>query len=145
MRPQPDSNLIVRPLATLHPKLFASPAYLREAGEPTAPVDLTAHQCIDFPRTTTWRLRRGAEKADVSIDGRVRLNSTSMAQRLACYGLGIVLIPEDLVADAVAGGHLQHVLPGWQGEPAPVFVLTESRLLPAKTHAFIAFMRDRLR
>jgi DNA-binding transcriptional LysR family regulator len=144
MRPQPDSHMIARPLATLRPKLYASPGYLERAGEPVCPTDLANHQCIEFPKTTTWHLHRGDEQVGVAIDGRVRLNSPGMAQRLATFDLGIVLIPEELVATEVNQGKLQRVLPEWSGRPAPVFVMTESRLLPAKTEHFIAFLRSRL-
>ena len=145
MRAQPDSHLIARPLARLRPGLYASPGYLKHAGEPTSPADLADHQCIDFPKTTTWQLRRKNEKAKVTIGGRVRLNSPGMAKRLATFDLGIVLIPHELVSDEVDAGRLRRVLPDWTGEPAPVFALTESKLLPAKTQRFIAFLRERLR
>ncbi|WP_313195258.1 LysR family transcriptional regulator [Shinella zoogloeoides] len=145
MRPQPDSHMIARPLVMLLPKLYASPGYLARAGEPVKLTDLTEHQCIDFPKVTTWHLCRGDEKIDVAIDGRIRLNSPGMSQRLATFDAGVVLIPEELVSEEVADGRLRRVLPDWQGEPAPVFVLTESKLLPAKTQHFIHFLRERLR
>ena len=143
MRAPPDSHLIARPLTILRPKLYASPGYLERAGAPTEPADLAGHQCIEFPRTKTWHLHRGDENVDVPINGRVRLNSPGMAQRLASFDLGIVLIPEELVSFEVNQGRLQRVLPDWQGRAAPVFMLTESKLLPAKTQQFIAFLRDR--
>ena len=51
---------------------------------------------------------------------------------------------EAMVADELASGRLQRVLPLWQGEPVPVYVITETRLLPAKTQRFIEFLRERL-
>jgi hypothetical protein len=32
----------------------------------------------------------------------------------------------------------------WHGAPMPVYAITETRLLPAKTQCFIEFLRERL-
>jgi DNA-binding transcriptional LysR family regulator len=145
MGAQPDSQMIARPLGHLRPNVYASPGYLAQAGEPASPADLADHQCIDFPRTVAWHLQRGHDKVDVPIHGRFRLNSPGMARRLAACDLGLVLIPEELVAEEVRDGRLRRVLADWHGEPTPVCVLTESKLLPAKSQHFIAFLRERLR
>jgi DNA-binding transcriptional LysR family regulator len=49
-----------------------------------------------------------------------------------------------MVADELANGRLQRVLPLWQGVPGPVYAMTETRLLPAKTRRFIELLRERL-
>jgi DNA-binding transcriptional LysR family regulator len=144
MRPQPDSHLIARGLAHLRPQLYASPGYLATAGEPASPFDLAYHQCIGFPKTSSWRLHRGGEQVEVAISGRFKLNSPGMARKLAALDLGLVLIPAELVHDELGDGRLQRVLPEWHGEPAPVYMLTESKLLPAKTRHFIDFLKSRL-
>jgi DNA-binding transcriptional LysR family regulator len=36
------------------------------------------------------------------------------------------------------------VLPQWEATPVPVYALTETRLLPAKTQRFIDFLREHL-
>ena len=41
-------------------------------------------------------------------------------------------------------GQLQRVLPDWQLGPFPVYAVTETRLLPAKTRIFIEFLMERL-
>lgn len=145
MRSQPDSHLIARLLTQLRPYIYASPGYLERVGEPVTPDDLAGHSFIDFPAATTWHLCRGEEKVDVTINGRIRLNSPGMARRLATLDLGLILTPEQLVHDEVRDGRLRRVMTDWEGEPAPVYVITESKLLPAKTQRFIAFLRERLR
>ncbi|CCF96800.1 putative transcriptional regulator, LysR family (fragment) [Ralstonia solanacearum K60] len=67
-----------------------------------------------------------------------------MIRRLAVLDLGIVLMPEEIVADELASGKLRRILPGWHGTPMPVYAITETRLLPAKTQRFIEFLRARL-
>jgi DNA-binding transcriptional LysR family regulator len=54
------------------------------------------------------------------------------------------VLPEAFIADDLASGRLQRVLPLWSGPPTPVYAITETRLLPAKTARFIDFLRDRL-
>ena len=42
----PDSRLIAKKIASNRRLLCASPAYLRAAGNPTHPQELSRHQCI---------------------------------------------------------------------------------------------------
>ncbi|MES2012758.1 MAG: hypothetical protein V4445_03295 [Pseudomonadota bacterium] len=39
-------------------------------------------------------------------------------------------------------GRLRQVLLGWQGNPVPVYTLTGTRLLPAKSQRFIEFLQE---
>lgn len=140
-----DSALIARPLAHLHPILFASPGYLQAHGTPTQPAELAQHECILMPKTKTWRLSKGRQTIETEVTGRLTLNSNSMIRGLATLGQGIALMPEQIAAEQLASGQLIRILPDWQGVPIPVYAITETRLLPAKTQRFIEFLRDRLR
>ena len=143
-----DSGLIARPLASLPTYLYASPSYLASAGEPLQPADLSLHECLGFRtvKALVWALNCPTTQTDMQVEvgGRFQLNNVGMMRRLATLGLGIVLMNEAMVADELASGRLQRVLPLWQGEPVPVYVITETRLLPAKTQRFIEFLRERL-
>ncbi len=140
-----DSALIARPLARLHPWLFASPGYLETHGAPSHPKELESHECLFMPRANIWRLSNGEVKAEATVHGRFMLNSNSMIRRLAALDLGIALLPEQIAADQLASGQLVRILEDWQGTPIPVFAITETRLLPAKTQRFIEFLKSRLR
>lgn len=140
-----DSSLVARPLARLTPYLYASPRYLELSGELEEPMDLSRHECLDFPKAGKWTLSAGGQTIQVPIEGRFRLNSPGMIRRLATLDLGITLLPKEVVADEVADGRLRRILPEWQGVAVPVYALTETRLLPAKTQRFIEFLRERLR
>ena len=143
-----DSGLIARPLASLPTYLYASPSYLASAGEPLQPADLSLHECLGFRtvKALVWALNCPTTQTDMQVEvgGRFQLNNVGMMRRLATLGLGIVLMNEAMVADELTSGRLQRVLPLWQGEPVPVYVITETRLLPAKTQRFIEFLRERL-
>lgn len=59
-----------------------------------------------------------------------------MMQRLAVQGMGIALVSPAIVA----AGALRRILPAWRGPDVPVYAVTETRLLPAKTQRFIEFL-----
>jgi len=143
-----DSSLIGRLLASLTTHLYASPGYLALAGNPEHPTDLGSHQCLGFraAKAMTWRLSRtdGFETVDVEVGGRFQLNSVGMMRRLATLDLGLVVLADALATEDVASGRLCRVLPDWQGPRAPVYAITETRLLPAKTQRSIEFLRERL-
>ena len=139
-----DSHLIARLLARLSVQVYASPGYLERAGEPTHPTDLVRHQCIGFPKAGKWALHRGEEAVEVEVGGRFYANSVGMFRRLATLDLGVILLAEAVAAEDVAAGRLRRILPGWQTRPTPVYALTETRLLPAKTQRFIEFLKERL-
>lgn len=144
MGESPSSGLIARQLASLPGYLYASPHYLERAGEPHHPDDLARHDCLGFPKGGTWTLHKAAEKAEVAVGGRFIVNSVGLIQRLATLDQGVILLPEEVVAEDVANGRLRRLLSEWQGTPVSIYALTETRLLPAKTQRFIEFLRERL-
>lgn len=94
-----------------------------------------------------WTLKKSdqsAEVIEVTVGSRFQLNSVGLIRRLASLDLGIVVLPEKIVAEDVTQGRLRRILPDWEGPPTPVYAMTETRLLPAKTQRFIEFLRERL-
>lgn len=96
---------------------------------------------MSVQRLTAWTLRRGEQAVDVPVGGRFVVNSVGMNRQLAVHDAGIIQLPEEVVADDVAAGRLRRVLPEWEGALVPVFAMTETRLLPAKTQVFIEYLR----
>lgn len=139
-----DSNLVARLLARLSVQVYASPRYLELSGEPRHPSDLAQHECLGFPKAGPWSLHRGAETVEVEVGGRFLVNSVGMFRRLATLDLGLILLPEEIAAEDLAAGRLRRILPDWQGKSTPVYALTETRLLPAKTQRFIEFLQEHL-
>ena len=142
----PSSNLIARQLARLPRYLYASPRYVELHGEPGEPADLLRHECLRLKpaEVAGWSLHRGKETVEIAVGGRFLLNSVGMIRRLATLDLGIAVLPEEIAADDVAAGLLHRVMPEWQAPSVPVYAITETRLLPAKTQRFIEFLREHL-
>lgn len=140
-----DSPLIARQLVTLTPSLYAAPEYLSKHGEPVEPADLSQHECLDFPGASQWSLCRKDDTVTVPVSGRFHVNSQGMIRKLAILGRGIALLPPGLAEEDVSAGHLNPVLAGWKGNRIPVYALTETRLLPARTQLFVEFLRQKLK
>ncbi|RQH01108.1 LysR family transcriptional regulator [Paraburkholderia dinghuensis] len=139
-----NSQLIARTLASLTPYLYASPGYLKRSGEPDKPGDLARHECLAILKAAAWTLHDGKRTTTVPVRGRFALNSVGMIRRLALLDQGIVLMPQEVVAEDLASGTLRRVLPDWHGAAVPIYAITETRLLPAKTQRFIEFLQQRL-
>lgn len=144
MGEQPSSALIARQLARLKTHLYASPGYLKRSGVPTDPDELQQHECIGSPRLGPWVLHKDSATASVDPGLRFVVNSVGMYRSLAVLDQGIALLAKGVAADDVAAGRLVPVLPGWHGSPVPVYAMTETRLLPAKTLRFIEFLQEQL-
>jgi len=143
---QPDSSLTARRLTTVQPYLYAAPAYLGGRGTPAHPSDLAGHDCIRLPLGASggrWTLLRGGEAIEIAVGGTFAVNNMGMVKRLAALGVGIGAVDEIMVRDDIASGRLAPVLPDWSLPPIPVYAFTASRLLPAKTRAFIDFLAER--
>ncbi|MCD0501985.1 LysR family transcriptional regulator [Bordetella petrii] len=146
----PDSTQIARLLGRLTAYLYASPDYLKRHGTPQHPSDLTRHDCLEFRtqngQMSRWPLSRGDERVEITPGKRFSVNSVAMIRSLASLGAGIaVLAPTQSMSQDVEQQRLQRVLPGWQAGPFPVYAVTDTRLLPAKTRIFIEFLMERLR
>ncbi|WP_333708658.1 LysR family transcriptional regulator [Tepidimonas ignava] len=140
----PDSNLVVRRMASGHSMLFAAPAYLQQAGVPDAPDDLAHHRLLRY-RTrdshgTSWLLTHLQEGRSVviSVPPRVESRHVETLLRVALSGGGIVALAPNLVRDAVQRAQLQPVLPAWAAEPWTLYAaLPTRRHLPARTRVFL--------
>jgi DNA-binding transcriptional LysR family regulator len=138
-------GLITRVIARLTGRFYAAPGYLETHGVPERPSDLEKHQCLVMPVPSTWTAHSGKKTVEIKGTSRFRINSVSMARQMSVLGMGIAFLPERIVADDVAHGRLQRILPDWQGAPGPIYAVTETRLLPAKTQRFVEFLKEGLR
>jgi len=141
-----DSSLVARKLGELAHGLYASPSYLRKHGVPTAPSDLSRHQCIVFrgkDLVRTWTLRDGAAESATEIHGRVGGDDFSFVRAMMLRGAGIGLCPMVLCKRDEEDGKLVRVLPGFSARGATLYVIYPSRhKVPARVTAFRDFVVD---
>lgn len=144
---QPDSSMIARRLGMVRVALFAAPQYLEAAGEPRGPDDLSRHAVIcnlNSPNANLWSLSNLDRSVEVEVSTRLQVNNFGFMRQLALLGLGITTLHEPMVEADVAAGRLRRVLPDWLFREAPVYALTPSRLLPAKTRLFLKILTEQI-
>src|SRR6202451_4896731 len=90
LRAPKDSLRRVRPYPGTVRGLFASPNYLKNAGDLSIPEDLTLHKCVG---SGPWKLSRGKKVVTPDILFRVVTSDPTVALKLALGGFGIVILP----------------------------------------------------
>jgi len=102
--------------------LVATRDYLERHGEPRDPGDLSAHNCLYYPRSTdqpAWtferpvRGSREVERQTVPIAGSFATNNSEALRDSALNHLGIALLPDFSAQAALANKKLVQVLKGW--------------------------------
>ncbi|RKP57577.1 LysR family transcriptional regulator [Pararobbsia silviterrae] len=150
--PTPPQGLAARRLGAIRWMPCASPGYVRARGAPTAPRDLAHHDCLYLGETVDdnrLTFRRGTHTQSVEIRGRYLANDVDARLDAARQDLGIAILPEFAVTDALRDGLLVHVLPDWSLEPraysGPVWLLyPPNRYLPPKVRVFIDWLAAHL-
>ena len=105
----PDSGEIVgHSLATFARRLVASPRYLAKHGTPKRVSDLAGRSVVGgLASTSLWKL--GDE--EVTVDVQLRIGTLLGIREVAIADLGIAILPDFVVADALASGTLKILLP----------------------------------
>lgn len=145
----PDSRLIAKKIAANRRLLCASPAYLRSAGLPTHPHDLTQHDCIVLRQNETaygnWRFSRGKVNETVKVHGKLSTNDGEVALKWALEGHGVLMRAEWDVAKYLRSGRLVQVLADYETPPADIYAVYLERLnLSAKVSYFVEYLREYL-
>jgi DNA-binding transcriptional LysR family regulator len=125
-----------------------SPAYFAQRGKPKSPKDLVAHECIRvrFASGTylPWRFRVKRRDLEVHVEGRLVVNSVSLARRVAVEGLALIQTPLLFIASDLSEGKLTTVLEQWAPTPVTGFFLyypSRRQMRPA-LKALVDFLRD---
>lgn len=143
----PDSSLIARRLGEFRRVICASPAYLQGAGAPRTPDELREHRCLRYGREsqTGWELFQGDSRQVVPVHGPMASNNGEMLRDAAVAGLGLILLPEFIVAPALARGELVTVLEAWQPAALHLNALyPQHRQRSEINRVFMAFLQDKL-
>jgi DNA-binding transcriptional LysR family regulator len=168
----PPETHVAWTLCSTQSVLVASRAYLRRRGTPSAPAELSGHDCLHYLRpgeAPAWQLvprgvLAGAKlavpgnakvtvpadtKVTVPVSGPFVANNSEALREAAQAGLGIALLPDFSAQAALASGKLQRVLPDW----VPVGSFGEhlyairpySPYVPRAVQVLVAYLREALR
>jgi DNA-binding transcriptional LysR family regulator len=140
---QVDKDMIaVRIGPELRMAVIASPDYFRAHATPQAPQDLVHHTCINMRLQSSgglyaWEFEKGGRPLNVRVNGQIICNSPKACLSAAIRGLGIAILPEDMVRDQIAQNGLVQVLADWC-PPFPGYHLYyPSRRLPSPAFALL--------
>ncbi len=106
-------GLVARPIGQHTRGLYATPAYLRQHGEPTHPDDLARHRLIAnsaSPVLNRWPFLVDGVEREIKVTGTLRTDNTGTVLAMALAGLGVARLNRDVAAAHVAAGHLVPLL-----------------------------------
>lgn len=98
--------------------VVGSSAYFRNRPEPKTPQDLLTHNCINLRLPShgnlyAWEFEKDGRELRVRVEGQLTFNASAQLLNAALAGLGLAYIPEGMVEDHLARGHLRRVLADW--------------------------------
>ncbi|MCH1921220.1 LysR family transcriptional regulator [Shewanella sp. A3A] len=143
----PDSNLIAQRLTACHSVLCAAPEYLTQHPRPSAPADLSQHNCIKytyFRGGSEWTFHKNNQQYKVLPKGNMSVNNSEAIRQALLSGLGIGQLPTFIVGKDI---QQQRLVPLMSPYTLPVHavyaVYPERRHLPQKVSIFVAFLSQK--
>ena len=141
----PDSSLIARRLCGMPRYLVGSPRYLKTHGRPRHPLHLAEHVCITYSHGTnaeTWRFtNKNGKSASVRPSGPLRVNNGDAMLPALIAGLGLGVLPEFILREALESGQLERLLADWSLPSGAVYWVTPpGGLRPRRVEALADFL-----
>jgi DNA-binding transcriptional LysR family regulator len=144
----PADMIAVRVMAPMKVAIVGAPAYFARQRPPRTPDDLARHSCIQYRRAADgdifkWAFKRNHKSRQISVDGRLMVNSPFLAVRAAVDGLGIAYTIEALAEPFLRSGQLVRVLEDWSPSIEGLFLYYPGhRQVPAALRALIDMIRS---
>lgn len=140
----PDSSLVAKKLAPAHRVLCAAPTYLSQHPAPTTPKDLELHRFVLSAASDEFRLKGSEHAADITLDGKVRVDSSDFARDAVLSGLGIGLLPSWDIYEDVRAGRLHLILPQCHdATDVSIYAVYPCRTyVPVKMELFLKFLTE---
>jgi DNA-binding transcriptional LysR family regulator len=139
-----DQELIERSIGTHSLVVCAAPGYLVEHGEPRTPGQLALHAFIALPpeqRSTAWHFTGPEHRPEeITLQPVYTVNSAPMVRLAALAGMGIAILPWQMVDDDLAAGNLQRIMADHRVDDPDLkvsLIYPNRQFLPAKTRSFV--------
>jgi DNA-binding transcriptional LysR family regulator len=138
---------IVRKLGECRVLTLASPAYLREHGEPRHPNDLQHHECLIYASDSTintWPYREGKKPLQVAVRGRIVANNGIALTEAATRGMGIARQPDFIAKPYIKRKKVRSILENFEAKPLGIYaVLPSNRYVPHRVRVLIDYLAQR--
>lgn len=139
-----DSSLVAQALGSIRRVVVASPDFLQRHGVPRHPRELLQANCVRIHPSSTanWIFRENGRPLAIAANGNLEFNHIAPVVEACAAGMGFGMFFSYQVLPLVAQGRLKIVLEDFEPPPRPVSVIyPHARLLPARTRAFIDWMK----
>ena len=144
----PDSNLIARKVGEVPTRLVASPTFLTRHPAITSPDDLTNLPCIhDSNRRggSKWQFSQSSQSFEVKINPVLTVNSALAATNAAINHIGVTIVPEFAIKQALAEQQLEILLPDYDTGIIGVYAVYPHRQhLTKKVSEFIDYLQQHM-
>jgi DNA-binding transcriptional LysR family regulator len=142
----PDSSLVSVRLADNRRLCVATPEYLRRAGVPQTPADLTRHECLtlssDASQTRGWAFSVDGQVTHLRPSGRLDCSDGQVLHDWCLAGLGIAWRSTWEVEHEIAAGQLVSVLDDFAAPPNGIYaVFPQRKHLPLRVRLWIDFLK----
>jgi len=142
----PDSSLISVRLADNRRLCVATPGYLKRAGLPKHPSDLSRHECLtlssDASQSRGWAFLVDGAVTHLRPSGRLDCSDGQVLHDWCVEGLGIAWRSTWEVESEVAAGRLQSVLDDFAAPPNGIYaVFPHAKHLPLRVRLWIDFIK----
>ncbi|MGH1373980.1 MAG: LysR family transcriptional regulator [Cellvibrionaceae bacterium] len=150
MGPLPDSGLVMQPLCMVEAVCCASPHYLDARGTPSSLTDLAHHDCIvwrsdDRKDADTWYLQRDNHTEKVRVKSSITTNDHTAIKNILLEDGGISVLPLYTIKEELKQGQLVRLLTNYHQLNFPISILYPQREnIPAKTRAFVSFLKEHI-
>ncbi|MCP3370132.1 LysR family transcriptional regulator [Bradyrhizobium cajani] len=139
----PDEALIARSITNVPFYLVAAPAFLKRAGRPATFADLAGQALLHYAlypgESFSFQGEHGPET--VKLNPVLRSGNETLLHMAALEGMGLAFLPKWLVAEDIAAGRLEHLMPEQVILEGKLFAVYPSRkYLSAKVRTFIDFI-----
>jgi DNA-binding transcriptional LysR family regulator len=139
-----DSEFGSRRLATAPRLTIASPAYLRERGVPETLSDLSRHDCIVGPGSSSgsgWNFARAGIVKSVMVEGRVQVATADGVMACVKAGLGVAVVSRWMCRTELERGEVQRILGDFELDPVDIHAIYPAGPRPSpKVKAFSDYL-----
>lgn len=142
-----DQSLIARRVAEVSLIICAAPRYIEKHGTPKHPSELERdHQCVSYftalnNRAVAFDFRKDDEALEINARHILAVNDARSFLSAALAGLGVAPLPLFMAAEPLARGELLRVLPDWQIDPIPLYIVyPPNRHLSNKVRVFVDWL-----
>lgn len=145
-----EQFLRARHVGKLALRVYASPAYLAQAGTPTHPRELedARHHIVGFLSARTGKtypieMRRDGEHVDVQGRYLLAIDDGNGYLAAGLAGLGVLWLPGYMARPHVERGELLPLLEDWRIDPMPMYVaFPPNRYVSARLRVFMDWVAE---